>query len=372
MRTRIGTSLLSLVLTVGFLVAVPAGPVSAATTVLNPADRGRWDEFGQHLSFDQSYTAGIYAGPPTGFRNYFTFDLSAGLPCGTITGATLTAPNPGGVGLLRSYTLHDVSASSAAALDSTDFGSAAGMAIYSDLGTGSSFGSVLPTTVNDTPIVVPFNAAGIAALNAARGGTFSVGGALAGATLGDILFTFTSSVPVADVSLTLTTDPFLQPDAQIKGGPASLTYLGDDIYNHDGTDQTFQRQVRPGFGDKFNVKVQNDSNCFTDSFLVEGGPVPTRFKASYWYEGVDVTSDVVAGIFETPKLRSGESVDLTVFIYAKRGTRSGASMTDLITATSGGVYRWRGETVPVASDVVGARLVVNKKAGDFNSQLPIP
>ena len=192
-----------------------------------------------------------------------------------------------------------------------------------------------------------------------------------------------SNLVPAGGSSALTSDPanvtisytpgFLQPDAQIKGGLASV-YLGDDTYNQSGLDQTFQRKVRPGFGDQFNVKIENDSNYFGDSFMVTGSPGAARFKITYWYGGTDVTSDVVAGTFRTPDLKPGASVDLMVFIYARRGTRSGASITDLITATSAGdgCRLCRGETVPIASDVVIARLVVNKNAGDFNSQLPIP
>jgi len=362
--------MLSLVLAVGFLVAIPAGPASAATTVLNATDTGWWFATGEHGASNSNYIVGYYVRGD--YNDYFTFDLSAGLPaCGAITGATLSVSNSnGGSGSPRPYTLYDVS-TPAAALDATDPGSAAGIAIFNDLGGGTLFGSMAPTTVNDTPIVVPFLPAGVAALNAARGGTFSVGGTLAGAVPGDYLF---DSSGGQTVSLTLTTeDPSFQPDAQIRGGLAS-SYLGDLIYNQSGLGQTFQRQVRPGFGDQFNVKIQNDSNCFTDSFLVKGAPSAGRFSVSYWYEGVNVTSDVVAGTFKTPYLHPGNSVDLMVFIYAKRGTRSGASMTNLISVTS--VRSLPNPRVAAAavgvSDVVGARLVVNKKAGDFNSQLPIP
>ena len=79
-----------------------------------------------------------------------------------------------------------------------------------------------------------------------------------------------------------------------------------------------------------------------------------------------MTADVVSGTFVTGDLNPGESEYLLAFIYVKKGTRSGSSMTDLISVTS------MCAAPSEVRDVVGARLVVNKKAGDFNSQLPIP
>ena len=153
-----------------------------------------------------------------------------------------------------------------------------------------------------------------------------------------------------------------QSDALIRGGLASA-YRGDDIYNQTGTGQTFVRQARSGFGDQFNVKIENDGSV-DDSFSVHGAGSSMKFKVTYWSGPFNVTPDVVFGTFQTDVLAPGESQSLTAFIFAKRGVRSGTGMTDLVSATS--------DADPAFSDVVGARLVVNKNAGDFNSQLPIP
>jgi hypothetical protein len=287
-----------------------------------------------------------------------------------ITGATLSAINPNsGPGTVRPYVLWDVTTSQAS-LHAGDTGSAAGIAIYGDLGSGTTFGSVLPASLSTSPIVVPFNAAGIAALNAARGGPMSIGGDLQGA-VGPDDYMFTDTEFATSVSLPLTiAGPAHQPDALIRGGLASA-YLGDDIYNQTGARQTFVRQVRPGFGDQFNMRIENDGSL-EDSFSVHGAGSSMKFKVSYWYGATDVTSEVVAGTFRTPNLKPGASVHLMAFIYARRGTRSGASMTDLIAVTSVGPTEERTNGIVHAMDVVGARLVVNKKAGDLNSQLPIP
>jgi uncharacterized delta-60 repeat protein len=159
--------------------------------------------------------------------------------------------------------------------------------------------------------------------------------------------------------------PTCRPDAQIRGGPADATYLGDDVYNLNGAGQTLQRRVRPGFGDRFNVRVENDGDC-PDTFLVHGAGGSAKFKIAYWSEGLNVTPEVVAGTFETPELGAGESADLVAYIWAKRGTNQGTWITDRISFSS-----TRADPLGVA-DIVGARVVVNRKAGDFNSQVPIP
>jgi YVTN family beta-propeller protein len=152
-----------------------------------------------------------------------------------------------------------------------------------------------------------------------------------------------------------------QPDAQIRGGLASA-YRGDDIYNQTGLGQTFGRQSRPGFGDQFNVKIENDGSV-DDHFSAHGAGSSTKFKVTYWSGPFNVTPDVVAGTFQTGSLTPGGSQILTVFIFAKRGVRLGTWMTDLISVAS--------DADPTVSDVVGARLVVSKTAGDFNSSRPI-
>ena len=152
-----------------------------------------------------------------------------------------------------------------------------------------------------------------------------------------------------------------QSDALIRGGLASA-YRGDDIYNQTGTGQTFVRQARSGFGDQFNVKIENDGSV-DDSFWVHGAGSSTKFKVTYWSGPLNVTPDVVAGTFQTDALTPGGSQILTVFIFAKRGVRLGTWMTDPISVTS--------DADPTVSDVVGATLRVSKTAGDFNSSRPI-
>ena len=159
------------------------------------------------------------------------------------------------------------------------------------------------------------------------------------------------------------------PDAQIRGGPADLSYIGNTLHSHDALEQTLQRQVRPGFGDQFNINIKNDSTC-ADSFFVHGASSTMKFRISYWYGALNVTADVVAGTFKTVDLAPGSSDYLMAFIYVKRGVRSGSWITNWVSVTSSaGAGRLAALDV---WDVVGARVLVNRHAGDFNSQFPIP
>ena len=153
-----------------------------------------------------------------------------------------------------------------------------------------------------------------------------------------------------------------RPDAQIRGGLAS-SYIGRNIYNLGGGGQTFGRQVRPGFSDQFNVRMQNDGNTI-DSFFVHGEGSSTKFRITYFSGSINVTGAVVAGTFQTFDVNPGFSRELKVVIFVRPGVNLGSTMTDLISVTSNGN--------PAVRDVVGAKVLVSRNAGDFNSQLPIP
>jgi uncharacterized delta-60 repeat protein len=153
-----------------------------------------------------------------------------------------------------------------------------------------------------------------------------------------------------------------RPDAQIRGGLAS-SYIGRNIYNLGGGGQTFGRRVRPGFSDQFNVRMQNDGNTI-DSFFVHGEGSSTKFRITYFSGSINVTGAVVAGTFQTFDVNPGFSRELKVVIFVRPGVNLGSTMTDLISVTSNGN--------PAVRDVVGAKVLVSRNAGDFNSQLPIP
>lgn len=171
-----------------FSVAAQAG------TTLDAVGAGWFTNAGEHTEGNANYAAG---GGVDGYsrNNYFLFDVS-GLG-NQITAATLRIYNPNAPltpGMPFGYTSADPTENYALFDVSTDFysaptggthhvagyamGSATGQAIFSDLGTGQSYGSHAASLAdNGRFIEISLNASGLADLNAS-GGLFAIGGSI--------------------------------------------------------------------------------------------------------------------------------------------------------------------------------------------------
>ena len=123
-----------------------------------------------------------YIVQPSFFRNFFSFDLSTACPAVSATFRLTRFDQTGAL----TYSLFDVS--TPAATLNANVGTS--QAIYDDLGSGTAFGTfpVAPGAGNDV-LTFPLNRAGVAAVLAARGGFFSVGGSSSGPTT-DYLYGF--------------------------------------------------------------------------------------------------------------------------------------------------------------------------------------
>jgi hypothetical protein len=103
-------------------------------------------------------------------NNFFTFAIPDGL--GPIVSADLSITQTVVGGLPFTYSLYDVS-TAAITLNQNNGTS---NAIFNDLGSGVSYGSIV---INDNSnVVISLNAAGLQAISDAQGGLFSVGGTL--------------------------------------------------------------------------------------------------------------------------------------------------------------------------------------------------
>lgn len=175
--------------------ATPITITTADGTELQPGTPNQgWWASGNNARLDQNpnYIVGYDTGAASEFRNFFTFDLST--LTGTVTNATLqlsayTCMSPNSS---ESYGLFDVS-TAAATLNNT-FGTNA--AIFNDLGSGTSYGQFnvnIATCMNST-LNLALNASAISAINAAKGGYFSIGGALLDLTdsTEQVLFSFSN------------------------------------------------------------------------------------------------------------------------------------------------------------------------------------
>ena len=147
-----------------------------STTIGAPVQSGWFDNAGSHTAGNSNYLTAL--APDIGFpetRSFFTFDVGAG-----VTSASVSIGNAPGNGFYSStgapitLTLYDVNS-----VIDTNLNYSGNTSIFNDLGTGTVFGSVTvfgPTSA----VVVNFNAAGIAAINAAgaTGSSFTFGGSI--------------------------------------------------------------------------------------------------------------------------------------------------------------------------------------------------
>lgn len=162
----------------GHIGATGGGP----TLTLNWTDSGWWNATGFHDATNDNYFVGQSGGLQ--YRDYFVFNL-AGVTQ-PISSATLQVYNPAvangdsGNGYIsidptETYTVFDVS-TPLAALQASNSGQ---VGIFNDLGTGVPFGATVASPASNGQVLsIPLNAPGVAALNAAAGGSVALGGAI--------------------------------------------------------------------------------------------------------------------------------------------------------------------------------------------------
>jgi hypothetical protein len=131
--------------------------------------------------------------------------------------------------------------------------------------------------------------------------------------------------------------PTRRPDALIKNSSDSA-YIGDNLYNADGSNQTKSQTVRAGKSVTYDIVVQNDGSA-SDSFIVRGSAGATALAVKYYTGlsgGTDVTAAVTAGTYAISNLSAGGSQTLRVVVTAARNAASNTSLTCVVTATSQG------------------------------------
>jgi len=150
------------------------------STVVQAELTGWYDLTGSHSAGNPDYIVGNCSigtcGGAGAYNDFFTFDLSN--VSGPITSAVLSAGNPS-IGYSgassATYSLYDVT-TAVATVESSNSGATA---IYNDLGSGVFYGSVgVGPFDNGANVVVTLDANALAALTAAEGGKFAIGGTL--------------------------------------------------------------------------------------------------------------------------------------------------------------------------------------------------
>ena len=170
--------------------ALQSGPVLAEAEVVDATDSGWYDDAGFHVPTNINYLVGNPKISPefVDHHNFFVFDLSS--ISLTVTSAILQL-NSGqilGVDNDPLYSVFDVSTPIAA----LTAGGSGLTAIFNDLGSGTLYGSRTYTAADGClgsvppcpdPTLdreIPLNDAAVAAINAALGSQFALGGALTG------------------------------------------------------------------------------------------------------------------------------------------------------------------------------------------------
>jgi hypothetical protein len=135
-------------------------------------DTGYWNG-----KLNAAYVVGFEWAASYELRNHFTFDLSSLTP-GSATGAVLVLRNgndwsygPGGL-----YRIREVLTGA----EALNLRTARPGSVYADLGTGPVYGAkrIVEATATGPVVRIRLNDTGVAAINAAAGGFFSVGGRL--------------------------------------------------------------------------------------------------------------------------------------------------------------------------------------------------
>ncbi len=154
---------------------------------------------------------------------------------------------------------------------------------------------------------------------------------------------------VDDVRIISCQAPAGRPDAQLRLG-TSGTFVGNDVYNGTGTNQSRSANVANRGAATFYARVQNDGNV-TEPIKVKGTAGTTRFTVAYFAGTTNITPQVVAGTYQTAALAPGAKTNIKIVVTARSGAPIGSTITLKVKETS--------TTTTTAKDVVKATVTRN-------------
>jgi hypothetical protein len=226
-------ALLALALGLSATLLAPA----AQAQIVDATDRGWHTQSGIHVASNLNYLVGFSRGLGEVHRNWYVFDIPTLATGETFATATLRVFNPtvdaGGFDGYQSpnpteeYTLYDYTGAITTLRANRAGGGLTGQSIFSDLGTGQTYGSrTFSNSDNGTFSLISLNAAALTAINASAGTFFALGGAvttLSGQTAAEeAIFesTFAPDVPLSSTQLILT-----RQQASVAPEPSALALL---------------------------------------------------------------------------------------------------------------------------------------------------
>ena len=126
--------------------------------------------------------------------------------------------------------------------------------------------------------------------------------------------------------------PTTQPDLRIKAGLTGA-FVGDDVYNTTGADQTRRLTVRPATTATFVVWVQDDARV-SDVLRLRGTTASSAFRVRYSVDGAGRTAAIGAGTYLTPTLEPGATHAVRIDVTAGANAHAGDALDATLTATS--------------------------------------
>ena len=111
-------------------------------------------------------------------------------------------------------------------------------------------------------------------------------------------------------------------------------YIGNDVYNKSGKNQTREASITAGGTTRLYIKVQNDAKV-TDSFFIKGTGASGGFAVGYGTGGKNIKSAVVGGTYWLT-LAPGATKTIVVTVHAGSGLPSGSKMVVKVSARSAG------------------------------------
>ncbi len=144
--------------------------------------------------------------------------------------------------------------------------------------------------------------------------------------------------------------PLLKPDLLVRLG--SDPYIGDDVYNGSGNNQTLLVQVPSNQSVTLRLRFENDGNQ-RDDLEVRGVARTAAFKLKYTIgpasHTTNVTDAVVAGTFRFVGVDPGEARVVRVTLWARNTSHAGDTNQLRFKVLSGTDRRARDVVVVVAS-----------------------
>jgi hypothetical protein len=125
-----------------------------------------------------------------------------------------------------------------------------------------------------------------------------------------------------------------QPDGRISKGTG--TFIGNDVYNSTGVNQTKEGAKPSGRAIKFGISIQNDGPDAQAIEVAASGAATTMYKVTYWQGTTDITAAVEQGTYTTPLLASGAALLITAKVKVKSTATAGSSVTRLVTLSAVG------------------------------------